>query len=147
VRRWKFPAALAALLFSAAASGSSVQLKIDPAKTRVGLSRVRLEITDARLDDTGLEATYRLRNLFIEPKSDTGAIDLTAHEPLDRLLGSGGTLMGHAHSAITGRKHVVHIRLRPDGTMRVDFQIGHRIMTFKTRYRSGPSSPDDAVTE
>ena len=145
MRLWVFSFVLSALSLLSASSG--VQLEIDPAKTRVGMSRVRLEITDVRLDDEGLEATYRLRNLFIEPKHDTGGIKLSSGQPLHRLLDSGGTLMGNGHSAVTGRKHVVRAQLRPDGTLRIDFQIGHRIMTFETHYRVDRSSPGDAVSE
>lgn len=120
-----------------APGASSLPLQIDPAKTRVGLSRVKLRISDAQLDDEGLTATYHYRNRFLEPNVDAGGLQLRSDQPLQQLLDEGGTLMGRAHSSISGRQHVVHCQLRPDGTMRIDFRMGHRIMTFETRYRLG----------
>jgi len=155
VRRWIPTTALVALLFvmpqpapvSATSDAAGVELTIEPAKTRVGMSRVKLVITEAWLDDKGLEATYRLRNLFSEPSKDVGALKLRSNIPLRQLVESGGTLMGSAHSTITGRRHAVHGLLRLDGSLRLDFQLGHRLITFETRYRGGSSKPGGDVSD
>jgi hypothetical protein len=131
VRRWIPTTALVALLF----------LMPQPLPVSATSDAAGVELTEARLDDKGLEATYRLRNLFLEPSRDVGALKLRSNIPLRHLLESGGTLMGSAHSTITGRRHAVHGLVRPDGSLRLDFQLGHRLVTFETRYRGGSSKP------
>ena len=68
-------------------------LRIGPAKTRVGLSKVKLQVSEARIDDEKLEATYRLSNLFLEPKHDAGTLEVEVGQPLDRLLAGGGSII------------------------------------------------------
>ena len=77
-------ACLAAAPLAPATGGTVVELA--PAKTRVGIARVNLQVSDLRLESIDrIVGTYEIRIPMAPWRNDRGAISLHAPESLDRL--------------------------------------------------------------
>jgi hypothetical protein len=130
-----WPAAVLFLLATCLAPALVAQpgIRIDPAKTWVGLARVHLTVTEVELADRQLEGAYRIRVPFLPGKNDTGTLQLRSARPLDEVQRFGGTLDGTALS-VSGEIREFVCDIRPDGTMRIDIAMEDRMVSFKTRY-------------
>lgn len=106
-------------------------LRIEPSRTRVGLARVYLEVSDLAMRDDRLTGRYTIRVPLLPSKNDEGSIQLTppheAGEPI-------GVLVGHAHSDEGGVRRDVSCEILDEDTLRIDIVTDDRILTFQTRY-------------
>jgi hypothetical protein len=106
-----------------------------PAKTRVGLARVNLEVRDLRLAATDtIVGTYEITVPLAPWKNDRGAVSLRAEESLERLTTDGGTLSGSGHSEMDGRNHSIVCRFETDGFVAIHVTTPDRELRFRTRY-------------
>jgi hypothetical protein len=115
-----------------ASSGTIVELA--PAKTRVGIARVNLEVRDLRLESSDkIVGTYEIKIPLAPWRNDRGEISLHAPEPLEQLTTGGGTLSGSGLSE-DGRIHRIVCRFEPDGFVGIHVTTPDRDLDFRTRY-------------
>lgn len=111
-------------------------VRVDPAKTWVGITRVHLRVTDLRLSDRQLEGSYSIRVPFLPGRNDTGKLQLRSVHTMDELSRTGGSMAGTATS-VSGEIREVACRIEPGGEMRIDIAFKRRMVSFKTRYHVG----------
>jgi hypothetical protein len=122
-----------ALLYPATALSRA--LEIEPARTRVGLARVHLEIDDLQIRDSKLIGTYEIRIPLFPSKDDRGDIEIGLPSPLDQVIAAGGTLEGSGRSVLDGRTHSVTCAFSGRKKVQIVVDTGTRILEFETRFR------------
>ena len=108
---------------------------MEPAKTRVGVAKVKLLVHDLRrtAEDT-MEGTYELRIPIAPWMNDRGEIRLSAPGSLDSQMTDGGELSGSGHSLLDGRTHAIVCRFGPAGTVEITVATPERELAFQTSY-------------
>ena len=119
---------------SAPVPGGTV-VELEPAKTRVGIARVKLEVRDLRMESSDtIVGNYEIKIPMAPWRNDKGAISLHAPEPLDRLTADGGTLSGSGLSDLDGRTHGIVCEFATDGFVEIHIDTPERDLAFRTRY-------------
>ena len=117
----------------APASGGTV-VELAPARTRVGIARVNLQVSDLRMETTDtIVGTYEIKIPMAPWRNDRGAISLHAPEPLDRITAAGGTLSGSGLSE-DGQTHGIICDFETDGFVAIHITTPDRELEFRTRY-------------
>jgi len=126
---------LVALASVPAATGWSGSMSMEPAKTRVGMAKIKLHVRDLhRTAEDTMQGTYELRIPLAPWMNDRGEIQLRASGSLDRQMIDGGELSGSGHSELDGRTHPIVCRFGPGGTVEITVATPERELAFHTRY-------------
>ena len=133
LRRTSIAGLLALLMLPCFAS--TELLRIAPARTRVGLARVTLEISALRLAGDRLLGTYEVKVPLAPMMNDRGHIDLSVGDSLTRIMAERGIVRGTGHSVLDGRDHPITCRFGPERTVAITVDTGRRVLAFKTSYR------------
>jgi hypothetical protein len=136
-RAWPAAAILALTTFLAPSLIATPAVRIDPAKTWVGMARVHLTVTDLQLSEDRLDGAYGIRVPILPGKNDTGTLRLHAPKTIDEISRLGGELTGTARS-VSGEVREVSCAIEPGGEMRIDIALESRTVSFKTRYHLAP---------
>ena len=130
-------AAIAVCLAPFGATGAdsaegTLNFRIDPSKTWVGVARVHLEVTDLEWTGGELIGRYSVRVPMVPSRNETGTIALKMHE-LERTPGDtfAGTALSHR-----GKVHDVDCTIHADNGLEIRITTEKRVMTFETRYHS-----------
>ena len=108
---------------------------MEPAKTRVGLARVNLQVSDLHL--TGADTivgTYEIKIPLAPWRNDRGEISLQVLGSLELLATGGGTMSGSGHSELDGRTHPIVCEFETDGFVQIHVATPDRDLEFRTRY-------------
>jgi hypothetical protein len=127
------PAVVLCWVLGLAAAPLAAAIRIDPAKTWVGLARVHLTVSEVRLTPMGLDASYAIRVPVWPGGDDVGTLSLRADRSMDQVQRSGGTLVGTALSQ-SGVVRPVTCEVARDGRLRIDIAMDDRTISFDTRY-------------
>jgi hypothetical protein len=116
------------------ASGGTAVL-LEPAKTRVGLARVKLRVAELRLTDVEtLSGTYEIKVPLAPWRNDRGEITLHAPESLERLTVEGGQMRGKGYSELDGRTHEIVCEFGREGAVRILVSTPDGELDFRTRF-------------
>ena len=107
-------------------------LRIEPARTRVGLASVHLEVSDLALHGNQLIGRYTIRVPLFPSKNDEGSIQLRA--PRGAAGGPLDTLVGQAQSDDGSATREVICEVREGDVLRIAIATDDRVLTFWTRY-------------
>ena len=119
---------------AATPGASEIAVHIDPSSTRVGMARVRLDVTETTLRGTELHGRYRIRVPLFPFKNDAGTIRLHSESLIDPGNDTHGTLVGTAHSDSGAAREVI-CTLGSDNSIDIKITMDTSIVTFKTKYR------------
>jgi len=126
---------LTAAPFVPASSSGDMVVLMEPARTRVGIARINLQVQDLRLESAGtIVGTYELKIPLAPWRNDRGAISLRATESLEQLTVGGGTMSGSGHSELDGRTHPIVCEFEPGGFVGIQIATPERDLKFRTRY-------------
>jgi hypothetical protein len=117
-------------------------IRVERAKTWVGIARVLLDVTDLSLTESALTGYYEIRVPLAPYEDDHGAIRLDLVRPLPDVLARGGQLTGIVRSDF-GKTHDVECTLEPDGRARIVVTTDKRVLSFKTRFLGIPGDVAD----
>jgi hypothetical protein len=110
-------------------------VELAPAKTRVGIARINLDVRDLRLEgDDTIVGVYEIKIPMAPWRNDSGEISLHAPEPLEQLTADGGTLSGSGLSVEDGRIHEIVCEFEADGFVDIHVISPDRELEFRTRY-------------
>jgi len=110
-------------------------VELAPARTRVGIARVNLAVSDLRLESSDtIVGIYEIKIPMAPWKNDRGEISLHAPEPLEQLAADGGTLSGSGLSENDGRTHEIVCEFQADGFVEIHVISPDRELEFRTRY-------------
>jgi hypothetical protein len=109
-------------------------LRIDAAKTRVGIAKVILWVSDLHVHADRIEGLYDLRVPLAPHLSDHGRLSFPLTADLDQVLAGGRALLGSGDSYEDGRSHRVDVRFTPPGTITIRVDTGDRVLDFVTGY-------------
>lgn len=132
--RHRLPVAIFVCASLAAPASAAALLSIEPARTRVGLARVKLEIRDLAVAGDRLRGTYEVKIPLAPGLNDRGLIDIDLQGQLDNILARRGTVNGTGHSALDGRSHPILCEFGPDRTILITIDTGDRVLAFKTHH-------------
>ena len=110
-------------------------LSIDRCKTRVGLARVVLEVTNVKVLADRIEAAYLVKIPMLPILNDRGLLRIDLPLPLDQIIRDRVPLSGQGNSTDGGIQHQIHAELLPDGKMEIRIENDHRVLDFSTLYR------------
>ena len=119
--------------------------QVEPSKTWVGIARVHLEIDDLWLSGDELAGAYRIRVPLSPSRSDAGTLRLRLSDTVERLRGSGGTLVGNARSDRSDKLHDVVCTVSNSGKIRIDVHMDDRVLSFKSRYATLSDRPGQSA--
>jgi hypothetical protein len=115
--------------------GWSGGMVMEPAKTRVGMAKIKLHVSDLhRTAEDTLEGIYELRIPLAPWMNDRGEIRLSAPGSLDQEMVDGGRLNGSGRSVLDGRTHPIVCRFGPGGTVEIEITTPERNLAFQTNY-------------
>jgi len=112
-------------------------VRLEPAKTWVGLVRVHLEVSDLTVVDEALVGTYELRVPLAPEKDDRGTVRFALGRPLDQAVVEGAVLMGMGQSVIDHRTHRIRCAFGDGESVRIDVDTGDRRLSFRSRWLPG----------
>jgi hypothetical protein len=119
---------------TAALDATESAFRVDPSKTRVGFTRVHLDVSDLTLKGTELQGRYRIRVPLFPFKNDTGTIRLHTDGPIDLEREITGKLTGTANSD-SGIARDILCTLGPDNSIDIGITLNTRTLIFKTKYQ------------
>ncbi len=113
-------------------------LRMEPTRTRVGIAKVKLEVSELDIVDDRITGDYRIEVPLAPMLNDRGIIELALEERAERLLTEGGTVTGTGTSAEDGRSHPVVCTFSGDGEVNITIQTDRRKLSFHTRFEADP---------
>ena len=111
-----------------------VQVRVEPAQTRVAIASVYLELSDLKVQADTLVGSFQLRVPLIPTKDDYGTLALLMDAPLQECLRPGATIHGLASSNRTDRVYPIECAVEPDGRVRIAVTTRDRTLEFTSRY-------------
>ena len=131
-----YPAAILFLLLPVGrpAGATETVIRIEPCKTRVGIARVHLELSDLRLAGGRLLGDYRIKIPLAPVLNDRGTIEIGLDRPLAQVIANRGTVLGWSHSVLDGRTHPVVCEFGSSHNVKITIDTGNRILSFNTRF-------------
>ena len=133
--RIPFLAALLLLPVALRSAATEAPIRVEPCKTRIGIARVHLMLSDLRLSGDRLLGDYRIKIPLAPVLNDRGTIEIGLDRPLSQIIASRGTVAGRGHSLLDGRTHPVVCEFGSAGDVKITIDTGDRILAFKTRYQ------------
>jgi len=133
--------ALCVILSSALAAGRAPAriagpgaIRVEPARTRIALASVHLELGDLKLHGRDLVGRFEVHVPLFPSMDDHGTVSLRAEMPLEEALREGAQFTGTATSQLTGEVKPVDCTVEPDGTVRIAVKTSKRTLRFDSRY-------------
>jgi len=134
--------ALAAVLLALAGPVSagflSPGLSIQPARTRIGIAKVILQIDRLTVSNHSLDGDYFIRIPMAPFMDDRGSIHITLDQPLESAVTSGKTLTGSASSREDGRTHPVACTFLKNRKISIVVTTPSRVLSFQAPYELIP---------
>lgn len=140
------------------ASADLPQLRIEQARTRVGLANVVLRVEDVELLGDRIRGRYELRIPLAPMMNDRGTLEIqlpateaatigpqavapaavnameTTLVALRRAIVDRLPLTGRGDSMEDGRRHGIRCSMTPEGLIDIVVDTGDRILSFRTNY-------------
>jgi hypothetical protein len=127
--------ALILCLMAVSTVGAAVRgLKVERAKTRIGIARVVLNIDHLTLTDQGLSGDYAIRIPLAPFMDDSGTIRIPVVDKLKDAVTPGNTLRGTASSNEDGRTHEVACTFTDNQKVRIVVTTPDRVLSFEAPY-------------
>ncbi len=129
------------LLFSAAplsadsADDFGRMLSIDSCKTRVGLAKVVLEVSNLRVMADRIEGAYRIKVPLFPFKNDHGRLRLDLPGSLDDVIRQQTPITGSGLSFEDGPMSRILAKIQPGGRLELQIETDDRKLVFQTDYR------------
>lgn len=128
-----FCAALA-LATAMPAGALSNGLQVQPAKTRIGIAKVILQIDALSLAGTDLVGEYKIRIPLAPFMDDHGSIRFDLDRPLREAVLPGSTIHGAASSLENGRVHPVECTFLQGEKVNIVVTTADRVLTFQAPF-------------
>jgi len=112
-------------------------VRLDPARTWVGLARVYLEVSELRVENDSLVGTYRIRVPLAPNRDDRGTVRFALAQPLDQVLVEGAVLLGQGKSSLSERTHRIRCAFGEAASVRIEVDTGDRRLSFRSRWSPG----------
>ena len=109
-------------------------IKVERAKTRVGIARVVLNIDHLTLTEQGLKGDYAIRIPMAPFMDDFGTIRIPVTQKLQEAISPGNTLHGTASSREDGRTHEVACTFQDSKKLRIVVTTPDRVLSFEAPY-------------
>lgn len=109
-------------------------VRLEPAKTWVGLARVHLSVSDLKVVDKALVGTYEIHIPLAPDKDDRGTVRFELERPLDQTLVEGSVLLGLGQSTVGPRTHRIRCAFGDDDSVRIEVDSGDRRLSFRSRW-------------
>lgn len=122
------------LALASSISATTRSVVVEPAKTRVGLARVLLDMEPLVLTDEGLLGAYSLRVPLAPFMDDSGTVEIPLTEKLSEIIEPGKTLLGTATSRKNGRIHEVACTFEKAGQVQIVVTTQKRVLKFEAPY-------------
>jgi hypothetical protein len=113
-------------------------IELASATTRVGPVKVALQVDDLTLDSGALVGRYRLKIPMFPPMNDRGVLRLPLSVSIERLVATGGRILGSGYSVEDGRTHAITCDVEPGGAVTITVDTGDRILSFQSQIRPAP---------
>ena len=112
-------------------------VRLEPAKTWVGIVRVHLEVSDLKVVDQALVGTYQIHIPLAPDRDDQGTVRFELERPLDQMLVEGAVLNGLGQSTLGPRTHRIRCAFGDDESVRIEVDSGDRRLSFRSRWQPG----------
>ncbi len=132
------PLLLALIAMGSPKAATVAALRMEPTRTRVGIAKVKLEVSGLDILDGRITGDYRIEVPLAPMLNDRGTIDLPLDQRADRLLTYGGTVTGTGTSDDDGRIRPVVCTFSGDGEVNITIQTDRRKLSFHTRFETDP---------
>lgn len=109
-------------------------VRLEPAKTWVGLARVHLSVSDLKVVDQALVGTYEIHIPLAPDRDDRGTVRFELERPLDQTLLEGTVLLGLGQSSVGPRTHRIRCAFGDDESVRIEVDSGDRRLSFRSRW-------------
>lgn len=127
--------ALIFCLAAGSAAGAAIRgIKVERAKTRVGLATVVLNIDHLTLTEQGLRGEYAIRIPLAPFMDDFGTIRIPVTDQLQDAVAPGNKLHGTASSREDGRTHEVACTFTDNKKVRIVVTTADRVLSFEAPY-------------
>ncbi len=127
--------AVIALIAAAGPAGAlSRGLQVKPAKTRIGIAKVILQIDELSLTDDGLVGEYEIRIPLAPFMDDRGSIRLEVDGSLQEAVLPGSLLLGSASSMEDGRVHHVACTFLKGDRVNIVVTTPSRVLDFEAPF-------------
>ncbi len=139
-----------------------VRIHVEDTETRVGVAKVRLNISVLKIENRRVTGEYRIRVPLLKSKNDDGLIDLGFQQEMPATFHSGGVLKGDGISKVFEEDppRVITCEIIPDaaskmsGVILLTIETTDREIEFESRYRvfevedeSGKGKPEERRAE
>lgn len=121
------------LMVASIAGATTRSLVVEPARTRIGIARVVLNIAPLTITDEGIVGNYAIRIPLAPFMNDSGKIEIPITD-LNETLVSGSTIHGTASSREDGRVHDVACTFKESKKVRIVITTPDRVLAFETPY-------------
>lgn len=129
-----------------------VTIRVEDTETRVGIAKVRLQISPLKVENDRVIGKYRLRVPLLSSKNDDGLIDLEFQQELSVIFQTGGILEGDGISTTFKEDppRGIICEIFPDkaskmsGKIILTIQTTDRKLRFKSRYKIVKDDPNEA---
>jgi hypothetical protein len=127
-----------------AAAPLQPSMLLEPARTRVGIASVRLEVSGLTLAEGALVGTYEISVPLLPMLDDRGTVRFDLVGSLDQALAKGSVLTGFGHSVLDNRKHRVDCIFGDEEAVQITVDTGDRILSFHSRWTMATDAPAGA---
>ena len=119
-----------------------VVIQVEDTETRIGIAKVRLQISPLNIDNERVIGKYRIRVPLLSSKNDDGLIDLEFQQALPVTFHTGGMLEGDGTSTVFKEDppRGITCEILPDSASKMSGDIiliietTDRTIRFKSRY-------------